>query len=166
MNSTSTRNKRGQSIIETVVGILFLVPIVLFLFDVAVLVLSSTANDNLAKSCCRAAASAVAVGQTTGDATSGSNAAIAIANGFAQSNIIKHATGPSFLTGFSYNADGSSISSGAFGTAVPAPPPGAGQVACSTTMLVILPVPFPFVLPPTQAFVAKAVEPIVSITPP
>lgn len=166
MTARSNR-KRGQSIIETVVGIMFLVPIVLFLFDIAVLVLCNTANDNLAKSTCRAAASATN-GSGTGDATSAFQSATQVADSFNASSIIGK-SGASFLTGFSYNATGAADSGGGqwpgpiTGNQAP-PQPAQGQVACITSMRVTLPVPFPF-LPSQWDFQSKDVEPIVSIAP-
>ncbi|MBX9685613.1 MAG: hypothetical protein K2X27_02860 [Candidatus Obscuribacterales bacterium] len=158
MSARSFSSRKGQSIIETVVGIIFLVPIVLFLFDVAVLVLCNTANDNLAKSCCRAAASAVDTATNTGTADKAYDAANAIADSFAVSSIIEK-PGASFLTGFSYN-DGTVTPKGT----PPDPPAATGQVICVTTMRVKVPVPFPFI--PSQVdFQAKDVEPIVSIAP-
>lgn len=168
MSAESTRRK-GQSIIETVVGIMFLVPIVLFLFDIAVLVLCNTANDNLAKSSCRAAASAVN-NAGTGDATSAYNAAKQVADSFATSAIIGKSSGGSFLTGFSFNKSGSpEYGNGTWpgiitGGQSPPPEPNAGQVACITSMKVTVPVPFPF-LPDKWDFQSKDVEPIVSIAP-
>lgn len=161
MSAISFRRK-GQSIIETVVGIMFLVPIVLFLFDIAVLVLCNTANDNLAKSVCRAAASATN-NSGTGDASSAKSAALAVANTFATSAIIKQ-DGGTFLKGISYNGagwDGSDLQAQGQN-----PPPQSlnGQVACVTKMRIVVPVPFPF-LPNQVDFYAKDVEPIVSISP-
>lgn len=170
MSAKAKRQRSGQSIIETVVGIIFLVPIVLFLFDIAVLVLCNTANDNLAKSSCRAAASATNGGATGGDAKSAFAAAKTVADNFQKSAII-NPSGGSFLTGFTYNATGTTDDGG--GPGFPGPiknsadvptPPAQGQVACITTMVVTLPVPFP-VLPSTYEFYAKDVEPIVSIAP-
>lgn len=161
--ATQTRRRSvGQSIIETVVGIIFLVPIVLFLFDVAVLVLSNTANDNLAKSAARAAASATdASGKGTGD--KGFDAAKSIAANFSPSAIINPVGGgkSSFVTGFEWNGGGSNgnVKNGEAIT----PSPSEGQVAVITTMEVTLPVPFPGWS--KIEFKAKAVEPIVSIAP-
>ena len=154
-----SRRTVGQSIIETVVGIIFLIPIVLFLFDVAVLVLSNTANDNLAKSAARAAASATD-GSGKGDGDEAEKAAKSIANNFAESPLIKKSDGTDFVTGFHWNG-GTGNKSVTGGEAI-TPAPGDGQVAVITTMRVFLPVPFPF-LPEKQDFKAKAVEPIVSI---
>ena len=168
MSSAISTRRRGQSIIETVVGIMFLVPIVLFLADIAILVLCNTANDNLAKSACRAAASAVN-GSGTGDAGSGFNAATQICKNFNCNQAIITAPGGStdganLLTGFGYNATGSVDNGG--GPALPGSVPGPVQGQCTviTTMHVLVPIPFPF-LPSTYDFSAKDVEPIVSIAP-
>lgn len=50
------RRKRGTSIAETAAGLFIIIPIVLFLFDVAAAVLAQTANDSMCKSAARAAA--------------------------------------------------------------------------------------------------------------
>lgn len=166
--SVDRRRRKGQSIIETIVGIIFLVPIVLFLFDVAVLVLASSANDNLAKSAARAAASAVEPappfnGQGNKDVARA--AADAICNNFAESTIIKKPGGGSFITGFHYHNPA--------GSPLPATPAGAaegndatcavGQVCVVTTMDVRVPVPFGGFT--GSNFRARAVEPIVSLSP-
>lgn len=156
-----TRRNSAQSIVETVVGIIFLVPIVLFLLDIAVLVMANTANDNLAKTVARAAASAKDVSTSEGTAAAGFSAATAAANTFAESGIIGKSSSGSFLTGYSWNGTGSPDSQGA---AWPGslPTPNIGDVGVVTSMKVSLPVPFPF-LPSQIDFQAKAVEPIVSI---
>ncbi len=48
--------KKGSSIVETAAGLILLIPIVLFLVDVAAMVVAQTENDKLAKACARAAA--------------------------------------------------------------------------------------------------------------
>jgi hypothetical protein len=53
--STNRRAKHGSSLIETVVGSIFIVIIALFLVDVAAIVICQTQNDALAKHCARAA---------------------------------------------------------------------------------------------------------------
>lgn len=132
--------RRGQSIIETVVGIIFLIPIVLFLLDVSVLVMAQTANDNLAKSMARAAASATS---STGLGTSaaGSSAANRVLNAFTTSSIITTKT----RTDFDYNAN-------------------TGNVTVGTRITVIPPVQFPGFS--SFQFVARATEPIVALPPP
>lgn len=161
------RRHRGQSIIETVVGIIFLIPVVLFLFDIAALVLCSSANDNLAKAAARAAASAVAAnGQ--GNATVAREAAKKICNNFAVSQLIqKPPSGGidgTFMTGFHFNSrDGATPPN-------PAPPAEGTDTACAdgqvcvvTTMDVKVPVPFgPFTGSPLRS---RAVEPVVSVSP-
>lgn len=62
MNALRERQTTGQSAIELVAGIILLVPIMLFLFDVMVLVLANQANDDVAKRACRAAANQTNVG--------------------------------------------------------------------------------------------------------
>lgn len=53
---TASRRKKGTSIVETAAGLFIIIPIVLFLFDVAACVLAQTANDSMCKSAARAAA--------------------------------------------------------------------------------------------------------------
>ena len=50
------RRKSGSGIIETAAGLIFLIPVLFILIDVAALVIAQTANDQLAKQCARAAA--------------------------------------------------------------------------------------------------------------
>lgn len=54
--SVRTRKTKGSSIVETAAGLILLIPIVLFLVDVAAMVVAQTENDKLAKACARAAA--------------------------------------------------------------------------------------------------------------
>ena len=154
-----SKPQKGQSIVETVVGIIFLIPIVLFLLDIAVLVMANTANDNLAKSVARAAASAKDSSSGEGTAQAAVNAARTTADTMAESSIINK-PGGSFLTGFCWNQDGTPNTQG---TSWPSssPQPSTGNVAVVTTMKVKVPVPFPF-LPSEIDFHAKAVEPVVS----
>lgn len=137
------KRRRGQSIIETVVGIIFLIPIVLFLLDVAVLVLSNQANDNLAKNAARAAASA-----TPGPGQPGTSAVARTAADNVVSRFGAGGTNP-LITG-------ARVSDFVFDS-------GAGQVSVTVDMDVRVPVPFPYFS--TTTFKAKAVEPIVSIAP-
>jgi hypothetical protein len=173
MTAPSIRQNRAQSIIETVVGVMVLIPIVLFLLDIAVLVMANTANDNLAKSACRAAASATDGGTPpTGTTACAQSAAQAVCSAFATPSIIIQGpggggtNGGSMLTGFYFNARNSSGGSwpGPLQPGQQAPPqPAQGQVGVITTMVVTLPVPFPGLSKFT--FLAQAVEPIVSVVP-
>jgi len=153
---------------------MFLVPVVLFLLDVIVLVLANSANDNLAKSTCRAAASAVDT-NNNGTLNAAVAAAQSVCTSFNCSSIIRdpqgkqNGSGTAMLTGFYYgaqNGPGSgpyswpgALPPGAAATAQPA----SGQVGVITSILVQLPVPFPGFS--SFPFVATDVEPIVSINP-
>lgn len=55
MNSRQ-RTRRGQCLIEVMIGSMFLVPIALFGLDITTLVLCESINDHLAKDAARAAA--------------------------------------------------------------------------------------------------------------
>ncbi len=160
MRHSHSSGKSGQTIVETVVGILFMIPIVLFLLDIGVLVLANTSNDNLAKSVARAAASAIDTSSSQGSAPAGYTAALNAADRFNESAIISK-TGSSFVTGYCWNGLGTEDKQGtSWPNAVPAP--NIGDVGVVTAMTVHLPVPFPF-LPNSVDFQAKAVEPVVSI---
>lgn len=147
--------RRAQSIIETVVGIIFLIPIVLFLFDVGVLVLANTANDNLAKQAARAASSATPAVIPANPLAN--IPAYRTAAGIAAQRIITnygHAAGsPGFVT--NVTLDRMEYNGGQAGQ---------GNVAVRTHMLVRVPVPFPG-FNTARDFFARAVEPIVSLPP-
>jgi hypothetical protein len=155
------RKSKGQSIVETVVGIIFMIPIVLFLFDVAVLVLANTANDNLAKQAARAAASAVDPSSNQGTLAAGETAATNIVSGFATSGFIDKVA-------FAYLVYNSAAKpeNGALGAAPTAAQtdPGLGNVSVVIGMEARAPVPFPG-FDTTRTFWARAVEPIVSLPP-
>jgi hypothetical protein len=164
----------GQSILETVVGIIFLIPIVLFLLDIAVLVLANTANDTMAKNAARAAASATdsSSGQPIGTAASALTAAQRVVENQSVSPIIPGAKLEKII--YVDNAGAHSLAGQPNSRNTQNPdaatdpvvnlPPGTGQVAAVTTMLVRAPVPFPGFFT-TKTFVARAVEPIVSLPP-
>lgn len=63
MMGRSRRRTRGTSIVETAAGLFILIPVVLFLVDVAAAVLAQTANDSMCKHAARAAAEQVNQGQ-------------------------------------------------------------------------------------------------------
>ncbi len=67
---SSNRKNRGTSIVETAAGLFIIIPIVLFLFDVAAAVLAQTANDAMCKSAARAAAETINGGQAQAAAQS------------------------------------------------------------------------------------------------
>jgi hypothetical protein len=170
MRASKRSRNQAQSIIETVVGIIFMIPIVLFLFDVGVLVLANTANDNLSKQAARAAASATildASGNPIGTATAGETAANGIISKFATSGYIQKVK----MAYFAYvppppNATSIKDTGAGMGS-VPANAqinPGEGNVAVVVAMEAHAPVPFPG-FDPTRVFWARAVEPIVSVPP-
>lgn len=136
------RRRRGQSIIETVVGIIFLIPLVLFLLDVSVLVMAQTANDNLAKSAARAAASATNGPGGLGNQGVGRAAADRVVADFALSSIITSKQ----IGDFQYD------------TSSP------GNVIVETRIDVRPPVTFPGFA--VFNFRARATEPIVALPPP
>jgi hypothetical protein len=159
------RRRRAQSIIETLVGIIFLIPVVLFLFDIAVLILANTANDHLAKAAARAAASATDSTGAAGDSFA-LTAAQNVVNNFKTSPLITDRN----LQVLVYNGPAglkTDTGTAAPGGNVPAEAnldPGAGNCAATTWMAVRVPVPFPY-LSNANYFYARAVEPIVSMPP-
>lgn len=81
MRRRHLRRKTGTSIVETAVGLFVLIPVVLFLVDVAAAVLAQTANDAMCKHAARAAAEQTNAGQA-------SSAAQAVVDAFPTSAII------------------------------------------------------------------------------
>lgn len=130
------RKKQGSSIIETIIGIIVIVPIILFLVDVGAMVMCQTANDKLAKHSARAAAEK----STAIDAKAAADLVLA---GFKPSQLCSNPTRVVF------NFDQAS-----------------GQVYVETEMTCNLPVPVPFSDNlSSQKFRATANEPIVGILP-
>ena len=148
----------GQSIVETVVGIMFLIPVTLLLLDLAVVVIANCSNDNLAKTAARSAAGAIDPTSTQGTAESGYQAAIASTGSFAESSLIKRKNGNSFITGYCWNGFGTPEEKGQWKSSIPS----VGNVGVITSMKVSLPVPFLF-LPASFDFNAQSEEPIVSL---
>jgi len=131
-----TKGKNGQAIIETLVGLVVLVPLCLFLLDVGCLVLGQSANDGLAKHAARAAANKT-------NAVDAQTAAQAVVDAFGTSGII---IAKSLVAG-NFNFD-----------------PVAGQVTVQTQVTVILPIVIPF-LPGSVQFQAQQTEPVVALPP-
>lgn len=107
-------HKKGQSIIEVVVGIIVIVMVVLALADLVVVVQAGMINGDIAARAARAAAN-------QDDATSASSVAEEVANKFATSTII------------------SSVDS----VKVTLNSPAAGQLTVDSTIKVNLPFPIP-----------------------
>jgi Flp pilus assembly protein TadG len=133
------RKREGSSIVETAAGLILLIPIVLFLVDVAAMVVVQTENDKLAKACARAAA------EYPANDPKAVTAAQNVYNNQKNSNLLKTAT--------------FSTSSGAPTYLAP------GMVTCKTTITCTLPVPVPLVGNSQVNFNAVATEPIVGELP-
>jgi hypothetical protein len=167
-NMNGRNRSSAQSLIETVVGIIFMIPIVLFLFDIGVMVLANTANDNLAKQAARAAAGATPPGNPT--PTLGNVAQFRNAAKQAADQVVSNYTSAShsaYMTNVTMAKmwyDNQAVA----GTN--APPgaidlnPGPGNVAVFTHMDCNPPVPFPG-FNTTRTFFARAIEPIVALPP-
>lgn len=136
------RDGKGSSIVETAAGLFVLIPVVLFLLDVAAAVICNTANDALAKACARAAAE-----QPAGNGAAEANKVLA---SFKVSSIC---SSPSVVT----------CPPGAPPAPLAAPP--ANSVMCVTTMTCFFPCPIPLINQPSYTFKAVAVEPVVGDLP-
>jgi hypothetical protein len=166
---TARNRASAQSLIETVVGIIFMIPIVLFLFDIGVLVLANTANDNLAKQAARAAAGATPAGNV--QPTSGNIGLFRTAAQNAATGVVTNYTNASHSAYMQNVAlakmwyDGAPVAG--TGQAPPGPMdqnPGRGNVCVFTRMECSPPVPFPG-FNTNRTFFARAVEPIVALPP-
>lgn len=108
------RRSRGQTLIETLIGFIVLIPIGLFSINVVALVTTSQGNEQLAESAARAAS-------TQRSATKAKDAAVeTVENVFQETNVAQSA----LVESVDYN-------------------PAAGQVTVTTLMNVKLPVPIP-----------------------
>lgn len=131
MISKISRRKRGTSIVETAAGLFIIIPIVLFLFDVAAAVLAQTANDSMCKSAARAAAET----DTAGKAQAAAQTAV---DRFPAAGYI---TSKRLFRPVQYNA----------GT----------SVTVVTEIVCKFPVPIPFGGPDRMNFVTDMTEPVV-----
>lgn len=141
--------------IEMLVGVIVLVPIALFLFDLGTMVLGNIINGDLSKTVARAAASSP-------DGDSAKQAALKVVDSFAKSGIISGIN----LDFLDWRDPAAAKDSPQIGGQPPAGIPSAqpGQVLAATTLTVTLPVPFPM-LPTTQKFTAYSIQPIVAVRP-
>lgn len=128
------KQKQGSSLIETVVGCIFIVTIALFLLDVASIVICQTQNDALAKHCARAASNY-------------ENYALALP---AVNDVVNQ---------FVASGGGSKICQ--YQGNVLQYPPGSAQVLVVTRVTCNFPVPIPFG-PSSMVFSAEATEPVVA----
>ena len=139
--------------VEMLVGVMVLIPVVLFLIDVGVLVLAGIMNDDLAKNVARSAANSL-------DGTSAQKAADSVVARAAKSGVITHAE-LIYLYWRSTTPTGDA-KTGTAPDGMDEPLPG--QVLAVTMVTVRPPVPFPF-LPAQQQLRAQATQPIVGIRP-
>jgi hypothetical protein len=79
------KRARGQSTVELVAGVIFIIPLVLFLIDASIITTCSFKNDSICREACRAAASV-----DPKDCESSAKAEVAKANtgGFAQYSLV------------------------------------------------------------------------------
>lgn len=156
----STHSK-GQSLIETLVGIIFLIPIVLFMFNVFTLILTSQTHDVVLKDAARAAAS----GSTPAEGTTNARAVVTTFNTktFSPNGLIEGIT----MTGNYTDRNGAVTAFGPLngGNAPGAPAAvsaGNSTVSVRSRMTVRLPVPVPIA---RFTFQAAAIEPLVGQPP-
>lgn len=185
------RSAKG-SLVETAAGVLILIFVALFLFDLVSMVLVQTANDSLAKHAARVAAGQsdphvaylecqnvvttfpnsamltnpqlVLLVYTTTKTTTNSNNSTTVAT-----------TTYTFTSGGNNTADEADTTSGnTTHTVTPpgtttiggAPASGISQVYVRTQVTCVLPIPVPLIHKGQVNFVAEATEPIVAVLPP
>lgn len=146
MKVTMQNRKQGQATVEMVVGCLVLVPIVLFLLDIACLVVANYVNDDL----CTRAARAAANQSTFNDAKDSAKRVLQKLD-TSKTGILHDLK--------SISADGKN-DAGEIGF-VDYDNSSPGHVVASTRISVKLPVPFPF-LPSDATFTSRSVLPIVA----
>ena len=137
-DNSMSRSRRGQSLIETVVGGVILVPVVLAIIDLAVVVLGGEICNDLAKQAARAAANAAGRPE----------AVLAVADVQSHFNASSTYSGLSLtLSQYDGTADGlASVQGG---------------------VTITLPVPIPFLnVGPNMGVKSQATEAIVGIAPP
>lgn len=140
------RTATGQQLAEMMGGLLVLIPIVLFLLDMSVVVLSNQLADKYAKAAARAAANQT----NSADARTAADNAL---KSFAKSGFVQDLT----IKTCDYTAIDRDNPND----------PTKGKVVVQLKMDVKLPVPIPFVpaANSTPTFVTQAVEPVVALPP-
>ncbi len=141
-------NDNGQSTVELVAGLIVLVPIVLGLFDMAVVIIANQVND----SACRDAARVAASGRPTADETTAR-----------ATQVLKQV----YHTG-GYLEGPALVAATPLGIKAPDPVfggPYSGSVRVETKITVHLPAPLPGVLPATQEFHAREEYPVTFVEP-
>lgn len=114
MHTSYRRSTGGTSLIETLCGAMFMIPIMLFAVDLSAIVLANEANDHLAKDAARSAANQL-------DKSKAKTAADTTVKNFRKSGLVTNID----LDGFDYEDK------------------TGGEVTVTTKMTVTLPAPFP-----------------------
>ena len=135
----NVRKKRGATLVETVAGIIVLLPVFFLLIDVASLLICETQNEALAKNAARAAADRT-------NFFAAQQAAQGVLDGFGKSNLVAN---PTIASGEGGNFVYDTVN---------------GKVLVVTKVTCYLPVPMPFFGNHVD-FVAEATEPIVALPP-
>lgn len=143
MSTLRRDQKAGQGAVELVTGVLILVPVMLFLFDIMVLVLANQANDDVAKRACRAAANQASMADAE---TAAQQIVDEINTQYEKGGYIKKIILQSYGSNkLKWDADQD------------------GHVELRTQIQVQLPVPVPFIGNDSVQLVAQAGETIVAI---
>lgn len=140
-----SRKNCGSGLVETAAGLIFLIPVLFILIDVAALVIAQTQNDSLAKKCARAAAE-MPYDSTKAKQLTAAQAAMSL---YGKSTLCA----PVALTTNDIVYPDAGVNS----------PPQ--QVQVTTTVNCLLPIPVPFGGPAFQTFKAFSTEPIVGQLP-
>lgn len=165
MDRQSRTGKRssGQTLAETIGGLVVLIPIVLLLVDVGTIMAANLTNVDLCKRACRTASS-VLDNNGKADGKTAFDAANAIKEKFATSSTIRKPE----IAYFDWEPNPNTPPPPGpfkFGTKPSeAPDPMPGEVTVITTMEIAPPIPFPG-MPPTFQAKAQSIQPIVGLPP-
>gem|GEM_PF-1748109 len=145
---------------ELLGGLIVIIPIALFLIDVAIILTCNVTNIDICKRAARAAAS-VLNNQGQPDAQTAMKTANEVVSNFTTSATITGVT----MSYFQWTDNNGNSTNGGSGSLPPnAATPQAGEVMVCTTMTVKPPVPFPF-LPQQLSMVSQSIQPIVGLPP-
>lgn len=157
------RHRRGQQLIEVSCGLIFLIPVFLFLFDIAFMYFATNLSDGVARDAARAAAAAEPT--VPGPGRTALNASV---NNFTRAQAIvtlarQRTTSNGYIRQFAI--DTAANRSFVNVTQVPDPfrgGPWQGTVTVRTILTYALPVAIPGVTPPTIDCEAEAQFPLTS----
>jgi hypothetical protein len=152
---------KAQASVEMIAGLLFLIPILLVLVDIGVMMLASSANDNVCKRAARAAANQFPTNHNPPGDPQG-----------AAGKVVDSLLGPS-RTGTGVLTKIEVLDAGNPPTTVLTPPNNCdydstqrGNVIMTTRLTFQLPVPFWFLNGVNNNFVTRSNVPIVALPPP